>query len=295
MSVPFINLASRSGPTLRAIPQFYCPFCDRQVYTSIIRIVSNTGEKCLVRCCLTCSEIVATVPAPRLVGIEPNPGPIRKNKKSRNNKNKSQSLSQSSSRSFHIPMIPANTIVKRKFRFANTSTGSSSYNYTASDILGVPGSICYVSNSSGRAVAQSFRIKEIEVWGAPQSNGGVESISLEWTAQSAASQNNSSLQIMDTSINLASPCYLRANPPKGSQASFWQNSSNAGNKLFNLNIGANAIVDLTLEYVQLDDNGDTFTITYNSGSAVLGNIYYGYLDNGSGSHLMAPIYLTANY
>jgi hypothetical protein len=233
-----------------------------------------------------------------LVGIEPNPGPSKNKTSSRRNNrsnHKSQSLSSITQRSFHIPTIKANTTVTRKFRYANGNT-SFNGNITTLGLLNACGSICTTANTTGTILAQSCKLKEIEVWGAPQSNGGIESVSVEFSSQDNSSSSfSSSLQFMDTSINPSSPCYVRCKPPKGSQASLWQNTAN-DNKLFNLNIGANAIVDITLEYVQLDDNNAKISTTYSSGSATLGNIYYGYLDyNSPGTHTLTPIYLTSNY
>jgi hypothetical protein len=84
MSSPNFTKASDTMANINSIPipKFYCTFCDQQVYTTISRILIQ-GVKRLVRCCTCCNEIIAPVPAPRLVGIEPNPGPPRKNKKSR--------------------------------------------------------------------------------------------------------------------------------------------------------------------------------------------------------------------
>jgi hypothetical protein len=71
--------------------QYYCPLCDAQVFTYITNVKTNHGNKTTVRCCLNCSEIIGTVPAPRLVCIETNPGPSQsiEIKENKNNNNKS--------------------------------------------------------------------------------------------------------------------------------------------------------------------------------------------------------------
>lgn len=213
-----------------------------------------------------------------------------------NNKNlkRSNRTIYSERKEGHIPPISSNVTIRHKFRFIAQSAVN--VKITNNDILASLGSVCYVVNSSGLSIAETYRIKSVEVWAPIASQGTAATCSVEWSPNTTATNYSSSLQVSDTSINPQSPAHVRCRPPKGSVASFWQEPSAGSLNLLAIIAPAGSVVDVFLEYVLVDDNSNRVPTTYASASAVLGYMYYGYLDNyESNPPLLKPVSLTPNF
>lgn len=214
--------------------------------------------------------------------------------KANNNKKRTNKVIYSESKEGHIPSFSSNVTVTRKFRFAAQS--SAVVKISNNDILAALGSMCTTGGISGYCLAQSYQLKQIEIWSPIASQGTSATCSIEWTANSSAANFNSSLQTSDTSINPLSPAHVRVRPPKGSVASFWQEPSASAINLMSITAPAASIIDLTVKYVLLDDNANRVLTTYTSGVATLGFAYYGYLDNyETNPPVLKPVSLTPNF
>jgi len=178
---------------------------------------------------------------------------------------------QNSTNSLHsIPAFKPNLTFNHKFRFNCTAAVSS--DITNSNLMATFGTICTVLNTSGVALAESFKLKRVKIWTPPPTQGSSATCSVEWSTFASAALYNSSMQTSDTSINPSSPAYVSVAPPKGSNASFWQTAGTT--VLFHITAPIGSIIEIDVLVVLVDDNNDRLGITYTSGAATLGNFYY---------------------
>jgi len=176
-----------------------------------------------------------------------------------------------STNSLHsIPAFKSNIIVSHKFRYL--CVAAINVDITNSALLQTFGSICTVLNSQGVAFGESFKVKNIKCWAPPPTQGSSATCSLEWTTTGSAVLYNTNLEVSDTSINPSSPAYYSTTPPKGSNASFWQTAGT--NVLLHIIAPIGSIIDIDVQYILADDNNVRLGVTYASGAATLGNVYY---------------------
>jgi len=181
--------------------QFYCPYCDKQVYTTIHNVKIN-DERQKVRCCISCNEILDFVPAPRLVGIEPNPGPsdeikidlvsnprsFKSNRRNRKTKRKSRqngTIAKIFSMAGQIPYIRTETNLKN---YKITRSNEVSALLTQSTTLPVFTATSFQLSdlpdyTEFTALFDKYRITSIEAWLFPRntqtatgSNGLITSV-----------------------------------------------------------------------------------------------------------------------
>ncbi len=181
------------------------------------------------------------------------------------------------------PQFVSNIRNSHKFRFV----ASAAYNSQVSDtaILGVPGAVCTVVNTTAAMMTQCFRIKKIEVWAAPAAQGSSATVSLDWIGLA----NSPNLEVSDTTLSVARNAHIIAVPPINSLAHFWNRGSNTA--MFTLVCPINSIIDVTLEYI-LDDVGTLTTVGVVTG--VLNTLYYLPLD-GVTTHLLTPVSLQSTF
>jgi hypothetical protein len=259
--------------------QYYCPFCDEPVFTYLASIKTKLSKKTVVGCCMNCNEIIRSVVAPRLVGIELNPGPPSRRSKRRMGRR------NNNLRTIKPPQHKSNIVVNHTYRF--TSSASGSHTITGLDIAGAIGGICTVSNSTLVCYAESFKIKKVEAWSTINlANNLPASVSVEWLG----SGTSSNMEISDTSVSTANPAYITTKPPKESTSSFWQNPASNNNNLFIITQNNPTIVDIQLEYILADENVTSLTIA----TGTLGDTYYLALD-GPTTNVFTPVSLTTTH
>lgn len=190
-----------------------------------------------------------------------------------------------------IPMYSAQKILRRTMRY-NASAVQSSVSITVPQIIASLGTVCYVANTTGRPVYAAMRLLRLRCWVATPTSGTFANVIVNFTnSGTGTSSLNLPKEISDQTINAAEPACVVCTPPKDSSASFWHEFSNTDG-LFTIISSANAVLELDLEFVS-NDNESAFTVTYTSGVATLGTIYYTNL--GSAVTSFSPVGLTTNF
>jgi len=179
------------------------------------------------------------------------------------------------------PQIRSNVVYRHRFRY--TSSSGTATVLTGNSILAAAGSVCYQANTNVASINQSFKIVELELFGAPAAQGSTSTVSIEWLGTA----NAPSVEVSDTTNSVATPAHVKSRPPRDSQAVFWQTPSSASNNLVTLVAPAGTIIDIVLELVQNDDQ-----LQVNTGVAAgaLGSLYYLSLDPNA-THRYVPVSL----
>jgi len=178
------------------------------------------------------------------------------------------------------PQHSSNVRLKHKFRFSVPATGFSG-GISDSQVLHATGGIATVTNTTLTNWVQSFRVKKIEIWSAPPSQGSASTASVEWFGFG----NSPSIEVSDTTLSTATNAHVVSKPPPNSLCAFWQKATGTG--LFSLVLPAGSIMDMTLDLI-LQDNDALYTVPVTT--AVLGNVYYLALDHQT-SDLIIPVSL----
>jgi len=181
----------------------------------------------------------------------------------------------------------SNVQLSHRYRF--TSTSGSTTAIVSGDLLGAAGGMCTVTNSHVTSIFQSLRVKEIEIWSPPASQGSATTCSVEFTGSGV---NSSNLEYSDTSVSVSQPAHIRCRPPRNSLASFWTNFQSSTTGLFTIIAPTGSIIDLTLDLIFRDDNvsGEVVTVA----TATLGLVYYLAMDcvTDNGAVRYPPVSLT---
>jgi hypothetical protein len=180
------------------------------------------------------------------------------------------------------PQMESNLKLTHKFRF-QASAAEANFAITDSSVIGALGGICTVTNSTVTNFAQSFRIKSLEMWAPPASQGAAATVSVEWFGFG----NSPNIEHSDTTLSVSRNAHIKSAPPSSSLASFWQKGTSTN--LFILNFGTNTIIDLIVEIMMADQETALETTSVSAG--VLGHIYYLALDQELGSHILVPVSL----
>jgi hypothetical protein len=209
--------------------------------------------------------------------------PTRKNnnKKSRNGHRR-----PTNSSAFSPPQFESNVKSHHRFRFV-ASAAESSFAITDTAVLGAMGSMGTATNSAVTVLFRSFKIKRLEMWSAPPSQGSSATCSVEWFGFG----NSPSVEHSDTTLSVAKNAHISVKPPSQSLASFWQKSTSTN--LFVLNFTAGTIIDIIVDLILNDDEAAAQTVAVTT--AVVGTIYYLALDQALGSHILVPVSLTTTF
>lgn len=198
------------------------------------------------------------------------------------NKNSRKGMSNLNNKgSFDPPQIMTNVIVNHRYRFRATAAFSGAISQL--QVLSSLGTMGTVANTTVAHLFKSFRLKNIEIWAPPPSQGATVTTSVEWLGVG----NSPNLEVSDTHVSVSRPAYLKTAPPPQSLASFWQIS--AGANLFNLVAPVGAIIDISYEMIMVDQTSASTTV--GAATVTLGQVYYLALDHGT-SDLLVPVSLT---
>jgi hypothetical protein len=175
-----------------------------------------------------------------------------------------------------------------KFRFL-ASAAIANVDISTLNVLGVAGGLGTAALTL-TLFNKSFKIKKVEMWAPPPSQGSTATVSLEWLGSGVNSPNR---ETSDTSMSTAYPAHLITRPPPQSLASFWT-TVNAGSatNIMRLNCPAGTVIDLSLQLIENDQELANVTVTVVT--VVSGNIYYLYLD-GVTTHLLTPVSLNTTF
>jgi hypothetical protein len=171
--------------------------------------------------------------------------------------------------------------VRFHHRFRYIAQGAVSENITDTQCVSTMGGVCTVNNTLITCWTQSFKVKRIEIWSAPASQGSTATCSVEWFGFG----NSPNIEESDTSLSVSKNAYINSAPPPTSLAAFWQKAT--GTNLFKLTCPIGSIIDIVFDAILSDDEAVT---TASVAAGIVGTIYYLYLDNG-GSDLIKPVSL----
>jgi len=160
-------------------------------------------------------------------------------------------------------------MVNHRYRF--TSTSATATVVTNSDVVGIIGAMVTVVNTSARLLAGTCKLRSVEVWTPPASQGAAATCSLEW-ASTTFSPNT---EVSDTTVSVSEPAHIRAIPPRGSPQSFWMTAD--GTAMFTLTAPVGSIIDVSCVHV-LNDTGAAGNSYSVGAAATLGVLFYPPLD-----------------
>ncbi len=193
-----------------------------------------------------------------------------------------QSDATVSRRVFNPPSIPGNVVITRRFRFSADNFLNNAP-VTTAEVLSALGVLAVTSTSAYR-LAQSARIKEVEIWQTPVANTSTN-IELTWSQDAQFGPN---MQFTASALSTAAPAHLKLRPPKDSNASFWFNAGTTSTVLFTVSVSEFAIVDLVVEYMIFDKSATASTTASGTG-LVPGAIYYGPLATSLTAVALPPL------
>ncbi len=178
----------------------------------------------------------------------------------------------------------ANPEVSRRYRFVSSS--GTATNVTAQTLLGACGSTA-TSSTTGALMFQSVKLKQVEIWSPPASQGSAVTCSILWPS----SNQSQPREISDTSVSVTQPAHVLSSPPPLSIAGFWA-SRLSTSALCTLVAPAGSIIDVWVSLV-LGDGSGVATVNAVLVGAVTGAQYYSSLDSlTSAGSVYAPVSLT---
>jgi len=174
----------------------------------------------------------------------------------------------------------SNVRLRHKFRFSVPSTGFTG-GISDTQVLHSTGGIATVANTTITNWVQSFKIRKLEIWSAPSTQGAASTVSVEWFGFG----NSPNVEVSDTTLSVSRNAHIVTTPPRQSLCAFWQKATGTG--LFSLVLPAGSILDMDLDLI-LQDNDALYTVPVTT--ATLGNVYYLALDHQT-SDLIVPVSL----
>jgi len=187
----------------------------------------------------------------------------------------------------HPAQLKCNLEFAHQYRFTSTTGGS--INITDATILTAMG-VSARTAVLGQAIFQALKIRKIEIWAPPASQGAAVTASIYWPP--TAGQAGMGREVSDTSVSVSEPAHVVSSPPRGSLAGFWQYG--AGNNLVALNAPPGSIIDIWLAGVLLDGPATNAIVTATLVGATIGTIYYCCLDSSTkATGVYIPVSLTS--
>jgi len=178
------------------------------------------------------------------------------------------------------PQIASNIQYTHRYRF--TSTSATLTAITPQSLLGAAGTICTNTNTAVNPFNGSVRVKRVEMWAPPATQGSTTTCSVQWVGD----QKTSNFEVSDTSNSVTTPAKISSSPPRLSLASFW--NQNSTSTLFSLVAPVGTIIDVLLDLIVFDEDDAQVGITVATGA--LGNTYFLSLDPNA-THRYVPVSL----
>jgi len=181
------------------------------------------------------------------------------------------------------PSIDCVAVFARTYRFVATNNVSAT-NITVLQLLGIAGNIGTVLNTTMVTIASSLRLKRVTLWTPATAAGSVVN-ELAWSSSAASGF------IRDESKNQSLPAGVAITgaqvytPPRHSTLVDWLASAIDALNVFTITLTAGSIVDIDIAHTVANDIAN---LPISVGAAVVGKLYYGYLDQG-GAHLIQPV------
>ncbi len=185
----------------------------------------------------------------------------------------------------HPRQLDTNLRFKHTFRFTTTSS-ITGQQITVGDLAASAGVLNVASAMTNYLLAASLKLHRVEIWTPAISTGAY--IAGSCTILFQGGNNSSLVEKNDISVSLSEPAHVCTSPPPRSNAAYWQQvNGTTGTNLFAITCGAGSIIDVTIEWIQLD--GQTPTSFTSTNAGVIGQVYYLGLDRFSGGTNWTPI------
>jgi hypothetical protein len=183
--------------------------------------------------------------------------------------------------------LKTNLEVRHQYRFLSSSGAATSI--YASDLLTASG-VCATTAILGKALFFTVKVNQIEIWSPPAAQGAAVTCGVLFPA----SNNSPSREVTDTSVSVATPAHVLAQPLPLSLSAFWQNGGSAADpNMFTLTAPSGSIIDVWLSLVLNDGSPVDVDNTATLVGATVGSVYYCSLDSSiSAGSVYKPIGLT---
>lgn len=142
------------------------------------------------------------------------------------------------------------------------------------------------SATTANSLFTSFKLNSVEMWGPMASDLVPVTVSCEFNFNTTSGLGGPSKFVSDTSMGSNMCAHVKAIPPPGSTARFWQSDAASGDNLVLLNGPANTVVDLSVSYVLNDSGSAGAAITLVAATA---GIVYSRKPDVSSSGLLVPV------
>ncbi len=140
-------------------------------------------------------------------------------------------------------------------------------------------------STSAYRIFDSVKLKGVEIWAANAAGDTSNSVLIEYNGLNNI-VSSAGMSFSDTAMGLSDVAHVRAIPPVGSLASFWQGPG-TGQDLFRIEGPKGSIVDVELEFTFADSEPPQGVGAAVSG-ATIGQIYLRALDSTS-TAVLQPI------
>lgn len=180
-------------------------------------------------------------------------------------------------------------IYRRRFELSAANT---EWTVTAGSLCNAYGMVCTATNSTAVGVVMAARLISVEIWGANTAGSQTSTVSVEFNNGTALNPTyGPGTEVSDSSTSTAYTPYVKAKPPKRSNAAMWQGRTTLGGgvstvTIFTINNTiAGGVVDVVCEVV-LSDFGKASAIPASAiSSGLAGAFAYAPLDGVGGGVL----------
>lgn len=151
----------------------------------------------------------------------------------------------------HPPQFIASVVVRKTFRYKSSGSMATDQ-LSIKDIL--TSFVMATAATTANSLMTSFKLHAVEMWGPMASDLAPVTVSCEFNFITTSGLGGPSKFVSDTSMGSSACAHIRAVPPPGSTARFWQSDPASGDNLVLLNGPLNTVVDLDISFI-LNDSG----------------------------------------
>jgi uncharacterized membrane protein len=172
----------------------------------------------------------------------------------------------------------------KKLRFSTTAASAWAISTTMLMNLLCVGKVV---NTSVASLLYAVRIRRIEIWSPPASQGALATCYVQWFG----GVDGTDRLFSDSSSSVTEPAHVASSPPPGTDAFFWTNADNLKSELFAVSAASGSIIDLTIEaYV---NSGETQLVTTVATAAV--GVPYTLALDGPTTHQVVPVLIATTF
>jgi hypothetical protein len=183
------------------------------------------------------------------------------------------------------PVLNATQTFKHTSRFLVQTAGVNQFNVTANNLAGAFGCVCYVANTTARAVVGTLRIIRVTCWPSQDQSAIANVTDIRWSIGPSGNIGRDTDMIENLPLGITSTKPVVFVPPRHSLAGDWmQLGAMSSTTVFSIEASEGSIIDMTYE-ATLSNNTTGATIALSGVTAAVG--IHGYTPlNGSGGGLL---------